>query len=468
MSEAVQESRVRTLVLIDPGLSEPLEPILREVGAPMLPLGSKPMIQHWLERAADMGVTRVRILLSHFPEKTRQFVGDGSRWGLSVDYAAYRLGQDGEGLWALLADIDPTAVLVASLVGWPSTDLLPHILERASAADSTPMSLHAEAFMGQLCATSSCPWHKGWQGLDDTLCRDFSSLKGYWELNMQLISGEIWDPLPFGFELMPGLRAASNCRIDKGATVLGANILGESCIVRDRAVLGPNAIVGAHSVIEEAASVTNSVVFPRSYVGSHIQIRDAIVAGDVIYNADSDVLLYINDPEIVARREHTWHRVALRQRLLALLLIAVLSPVVVARALFLRLSGKRAFVREQWFAEEGVGLDGQRLFGEVSLLSLDVPSPLWRRVTWLGAVVSGELPLVGTSLRASTPVPYPDWVNEAEVFKPGIISLALVEDVSQDDIEAVIIADAYQLAREQLGLNFTLVRRWIQRLFVLA
>ena len=47
----------------------------------LLPLVDRPFIQHVVEFLVDQGVSEFDFILSHFPEKIEQFLGDGARWG---------------------------------------------------------------------------------------------------------------------------------------------------------------------------------------------------------------------------------------------------------------------------------------------------------------------------------------------------------------------------------------------------
>lgn len=53
----------------------------------LLPVGGRPFADHQLGWLAAGGVERVVLCVGHLGERIREFVGDGSRWGLEVAYA---------------------------------------------------------------------------------------------------------------------------------------------------------------------------------------------------------------------------------------------------------------------------------------------------------------------------------------------------------------------------------------------
>jgi len=62
-------------------------PDLPALPKPLIPLAGRPVLGHNLELCATHGIREVAINLHWQAEAIREFVGDGSRWGLSVTYS---------------------------------------------------------------------------------------------------------------------------------------------------------------------------------------------------------------------------------------------------------------------------------------------------------------------------------------------------------------------------------------------
>lgn len=458
-------SHKKSAILVDPGCPEGLAAVLSDLPLPMVPVGTKPLIQHWIERLANAGYEHIRVLLNHLPERTRAFVGDGSRWGVEISHALYRQEQDAETRWPLVADLPADGLFCAEIGSWLDPEVESALAAHADTSGAVMTTPVGDGWLRSLLASERCDWH----GLsvvelevEDEV--SLSNVRSLWQLNMDMVEGRRADPLPYGFEAEPGLWAASNCSVHDSVAFIGAVFLGESSIVGRRAGLGPGAVVADHVVIEEGAQVQRSVLFPRTFVGSHIVLSDVVVAGDVLYRIEDDVVLHINDLEIIARRDRRPDSVSPRQRLVALLMLLVLMVPMLAVMLVRRISGGRGLVEELRYAEAGRSLDGSREFREILLVSLDVRHPIWRKVPWLFKTLRGELPLVGSSLRLSNEVAYPSWITDAEVFSPGVITLADVTGVDETDTEATIVADVYQLSQGKRGTNFSMLLKWLARL----
>jgi len=76
-----------TAMILAAGRGERLRPLTDHTPKPLIEVGGKALIEHHLERLAAAGIERVVINLAHLGEQIRRHLGDGSRWGLRIDYS---------------------------------------------------------------------------------------------------------------------------------------------------------------------------------------------------------------------------------------------------------------------------------------------------------------------------------------------------------------------------------------------
>ena len=74
-------------MILAAGYGKRLRPLTDHTPKPLLPIGGKPMIVHHLEKIADSGIKEVVINLGHLGSKIPQSLGNGSKWGLSIEYS---------------------------------------------------------------------------------------------------------------------------------------------------------------------------------------------------------------------------------------------------------------------------------------------------------------------------------------------------------------------------------------------
>ncbi len=74
-------------VLLCGGLGTRLHPLTQKMPKPLVPIAGRPLLDYQLVSLQKARVTHVYINVLSFPEQIQSFVGDGSRWGMSVTYA---------------------------------------------------------------------------------------------------------------------------------------------------------------------------------------------------------------------------------------------------------------------------------------------------------------------------------------------------------------------------------------------
>ncbi len=78
--------RSNRVVLMAGGLGVRLHPLTRTVPKPMLSVGGKPLLETILETFIDYGFWRFSISLNYLAETIVGHFGDGSRWGVEIEY----------------------------------------------------------------------------------------------------------------------------------------------------------------------------------------------------------------------------------------------------------------------------------------------------------------------------------------------------------------------------------------------
>lgn len=74
-------------MILAAGLGQRMRPLTDHLPKPLLCLAGKPLLQYHLEALAQAGIKEVIINLAYLGDKIRDYVGDGSRFGLHVQYS---------------------------------------------------------------------------------------------------------------------------------------------------------------------------------------------------------------------------------------------------------------------------------------------------------------------------------------------------------------------------------------------
>ncbi|MGA7159803.1 MAG: nucleotidyltransferase family protein [Bacteroidota bacterium] len=73
-------------VILAAGKGERLRAITENIPKPMIRFRGKPILEHNIELCRRFGVTDLFINTHHLPEVIRGYFGDGSRWGVHIEY----------------------------------------------------------------------------------------------------------------------------------------------------------------------------------------------------------------------------------------------------------------------------------------------------------------------------------------------------------------------------------------------
>jgi len=73
-------------VVMAGGFGTRIQPLTHSVPKPMLPILNRPMMQHIIEKLRDAGIKDIVILLYFKPEIIKNYFGDGSDFGVNIEY----------------------------------------------------------------------------------------------------------------------------------------------------------------------------------------------------------------------------------------------------------------------------------------------------------------------------------------------------------------------------------------------
>ena len=75
-----------TAVIMAGGFGTRIQPLTHSTPKPMLPITNIPMMEHILEKLVDIGMKEVVILLYYKPDIIKDYFGNGSKWGIKINY----------------------------------------------------------------------------------------------------------------------------------------------------------------------------------------------------------------------------------------------------------------------------------------------------------------------------------------------------------------------------------------------
>lgn len=75
------------VVILAGGLGTRLRPLTYDIPKPMVPVAGKPFLEHQILMLRDQGITNVVLLVGYLGSYIQEHFGDGSRFGVSIQYS---------------------------------------------------------------------------------------------------------------------------------------------------------------------------------------------------------------------------------------------------------------------------------------------------------------------------------------------------------------------------------------------
>ena len=103
---------LRHAVLMVGGEGSRLRPLTENVPKPLLPIAGRPILEHIIEHLRNHGIERVTMALGYRAEQIESHFGDGSRFGVDVDYVREKKALGTAGAIGLLPEVKSDPILV--------------------------------------------------------------------------------------------------------------------------------------------------------------------------------------------------------------------------------------------------------------------------------------------------------------------------------------------------------------------
>ena len=107
-------------VILAGGRGTRLAPLTDTCPKPMIKFHGKPFLEYLIELLREQGFKRILLLLGYRPEAIKDYFGDGSRWGVSIEYSISPVDDDtGRRVKLARSRLDPIFMLMYCDNYWP-------------------------------------------------------------------------------------------------------------------------------------------------------------------------------------------------------------------------------------------------------------------------------------------------------------------------------------------------------------
>lgn len=82
----MERNRIRQAVIMAGGKGTRLASVTKDIPKPMVPIDGKPILEYQVENLRAYGITDIHVIVGHLSHVIKDFLGDGSKWGVSITY----------------------------------------------------------------------------------------------------------------------------------------------------------------------------------------------------------------------------------------------------------------------------------------------------------------------------------------------------------------------------------------------
>jgi len=319
------------------GLGTRLRPLTDHLPKPIAPVGNRPCVEHLLERLAASGCSGAVMNLHHRPEAIIDVIGDGSRFGLPLEYShepellgtaggtrrclPFLLEEDdqflvtsGDGLHAIdlaalaaahrasgalatitvkrVPDVTGFGVVVAG-DGGRVTAFQEKPDPRDALSDRVNVGVYcfSGAIMDEIPASGVSDFGseilprlvaagadvRAWD--TDAYWSDIGSLEELVNANLAIAAGRV--AVATAGELVMGADAGVD-GVHPGAVVAGPVLVGPGAVIEDGAVVDGPCVIGPRARIRSGARIVQSLVLPEAEVPAGAEAGGGILGDETL------------------------------------------------------------------------------------------------------------------------------------------------------------------------------------------
>jgi len=319
-------------VIMAGGKGSRLRPLTCKIPKPMVPIVTRPMMEHIINLLRQHDFTEIGVTLFYLPEFIRNYFSKGEEYGVSLRYFIEESPLGTAGSIKNAEDFLDETFLVISGDALTDINLQAAVAfhrERKALATLVLTKVNTPLEYGVVITDEEGKIRRflekpGWgEVFSDTVNTgiyilepeiltyidkykpvDFSKelfpqllsmgkplygyvAQGYWsdvgnleqyrQANYDILSGLVKLSVP-GQEISPRVWAGEGTEIEHGAEVEPPVLLGEYCRVKKGARIGALSVIGNHSLLEEDSSIKRSILWNHVYISAYAQTRGAVLA----------------------------------------------------------------------------------------------------------------------------------------------------------------------------------------------
>jgi ADP-glucose pyrophosphorylase len=426
----------------------------------MLRIGNKPLLEFFVEFCVLSGIKDIHIIQTNNSHEIESYFRDGSKWDINLKYLTIDDELEiKEILRSKENDFSKDSLLVFNglfFLNYKKKHIEDKFLQGEKSWQHTIESGQGLLYFDRFVSYKQMNKLEYFDPKHFLQAKKLDSIKTYYELNMDLVSGAARNFIMPSYNSEQGVFIGQNVEIMYSCEITKPIILGDNIQLKKHSHIGPGAIIGSNSLIDSDTSVKNSIVYRNSYIGTKLEINNKIIYKRRLIDPESGAVIDIVDDFLLAEVHGDLISVLANwiiEVLFALILMIIQLPFYLIIRPFCKISYKRI---EVWNDKSGFHkirlkrtvfkeqTRANKLFSKLSLHKFHL----------LPLCLNRKLRLVGCTLRPANRESLRK-IRELKNYYPAVFSFSDMCGCSYDD-ENCQVEELFYVKHATLKFNIAI------------
>jgi NDP-sugar pyrophosphorylase family protein len=302
-------------VLLATGGARELWPLTELTAAALLPIADKPLLVHAVESLAMAGLTDAIVIVDASGDAVKRILGDGTKWGMGFEYVTIKSDESlHDILRGVAVQLNQDYLLINGQV--LRTPIISEFLTHGAIMKRMPITATIRGVPAGISilrqGSFAIPDSRGSLiPLSNGTIVDFpearlaliESVGALHQANLDVVAGQFRGLILTGREVTPGVKLGRHSLLPAQAIKSTPVFVGARCRIAASAELMSHTVVSSDSVIDREATLYRAVIMPSTYVGALVEVRNAIVAGNLLIHVDTGAYVQVTDSFLISRIE---------------------------------------------------------------------------------------------------------------------------------------------------------------------
>ncbi len=303
---------------------EEFSPLNQWFNPALLPLLGKSLVQHNIESLQRAGAKTIHIVANTHIDRLKEELKNGAQWGVKLNFLYSKPRQDYFSLLKQQGD----AISYPCLCSRGDIVFKNWLDCKTKVSANFNVGLATLLLVEPMMVVNRLKWVHLKRACETERTVDFyqlNSLQEYHTLVLSTVSNRKRAVIHSGKNIAPGATIGSMTSVSSKSLHRSSVYINHRSHVSPYAHLSEAVYIGKNCVIDRGARLKNSIVLDDTFVGSSVNLENAVIANNCMYRVDLNQHIFIDDESVLSSTQIT-PTTPLWQRAVALLTLVLLFP----------------------------------------------------------------------------------------------------------------------------------------------